>query len=108
MVNDNPLICTCNLVWLGSWLRKWLRETRKVHRLNYEALLKSYSNVKLTKCKIYPESINNSQSSDRYESISLIDLYPSDLNCKSLYPRLIATPWLMAFMLIMNSIFKRD
>lgn len=30
-VEGNPLQCDCGLVWLGHWLRRWLRETSQVN-----------------------------------------------------------------------------
>ena len=30
-VSNNPLQCDCGLVWLGHWLRRWLRETAQVN-----------------------------------------------------------------------------
>lgn len=35
-VVGNPLQCECGLVWLGHWLRRWLREVSHVHSLTDE------------------------------------------------------------------------
>lgn len=37
-IAGNPLQCECGLVWLGHWLRRWLRETAQVNLLNKEEL----------------------------------------------------------------------
>ncbi|ETN64579.1 GPCR class b orphan receptor 1 [Anopheles darlingi] len=33
-VSNNPLQCECGLVWLGHWLRRWLRETAQVNLIS--------------------------------------------------------------------------
>lgn len=33
-IYGNPLQCECGLVWLGHWLRRWLREVSHIHNLN--------------------------------------------------------------------------
>lgn len=35
-IYGNPLQCECGLVWLGHWLRRWLREVCHVHSLTDE------------------------------------------------------------------------
>uniref|UniRef100_T1JRB4 LRRCT domain-containing protein n=1 Tax=Tetranychus urticae TaxID=32264 RepID=T1JRB4_TETUR len=47
LLEDNPLICSCDITWLGSWLRKWLKETRKIHLLNHETFLSTESKARL-------------------------------------------------------------
>lgn len=32
----NPLQCDCGLVWLGHWLRRWLRETAQMNAISKE------------------------------------------------------------------------
>lgn len=33
-VSENPLQCECNLIWLGHWQRRWLREISHIHSLS--------------------------------------------------------------------------
>ena len=30
-LQDNPWRCSCENIWLGSWLRRWMRETLQLH-----------------------------------------------------------------------------
>lgn len=30
-LQGNPWRCSCENVWLGSWLRRWMRETLQLH-----------------------------------------------------------------------------
>lgn len=33
-LSGNPLQCDCGLVWLGHWLRRWLRETTQIYMIS--------------------------------------------------------------------------
>lgn len=35
-ISGNPLQCDCGHVWLGHWLRRWLRETAQINIINKE------------------------------------------------------------------------
>ena len=30
-IQGNPWLCTCENSWLGTWLRRWMRETLQLH-----------------------------------------------------------------------------
>lgn len=30
-LQGNPWVCSCENVWLGAWLRRWMRETLQLH-----------------------------------------------------------------------------
>ncbi|XP_049854700.1 chaoptin-like [Schistocerca gregaria] len=36
LLSGNPWTCDCGLVWLGHWLRRWLRETLQIHTVVVE------------------------------------------------------------------------
>ena len=35
-LQDNPWQCSCENVWLGEWLRRWMRETLQLHTSGVE------------------------------------------------------------------------
>lgn len=37
-ISGNPLQCECGLVWLGHWLRRWLRETTQINLINKDEM----------------------------------------------------------------------
>lgn len=49
-IYGNPLQCECGLVWLGHWLRRWLREVSHIHNLNDEEYkeMVEVSNIQIT------------------------------------------------------------
>ncbi|XP_055681985.1 chaoptin [Lutzomyia longipalpis] len=68
-VSGNPLQCDCGLVWLGHWLRRWLRETVQIHLVTKDeqqimsrqargnTCLDPISGKKLTFLEIFPEDL---------------------------------------------------
>lgn len=36
----NALQCDCGLVWLGHWLRRWLRETAQMNMISKDEMKK--------------------------------------------------------------------
>ncbi|GAB0098568.1 insulin-like growth factor-binding protein complex acid labile subunit [Sergentomyia squamirostris] len=68
-VSGNPLQCDCSLVWLGHWLRRWLRETVQIHLVTKDeqqimsrqargsTCLDPISGKKLTFLEIFPEDL---------------------------------------------------
>ncbi|CAL1267963.1 unnamed protein product [Larinioides sclopetarius] len=71
LLEDNPWICSCELLWMGKWLRRWLRETFHVHMLSTEAMLYVTSVARKTKCLVPSTNV----------SISVIDLWSADIYC---------------------------
>ncbi|XP_055951250.1 chaoptin-like [Argiope bruennichi] len=71
LLEDNPWICSCELLWMGKWLRRWLRETFHVHMLSTEAMLYVNSVARKTKCSVLNTNV----------TISVIDLKSSDIHC---------------------------
>ncbi|XP_046665622.1 carboxypeptidase N subunit 2-like isoform X1 [Homalodisca vitripennis] len=37
LLHDNPWLCDCGLVWIGHWLRRWLRESLQIHTAPLDA-----------------------------------------------------------------------
>lgn len=37
-LHGNPLQCDCGLVWLGHWLRRWLRETAQINAISKDEM----------------------------------------------------------------------
>lgn len=93
LLEENPWNCTCNLLWLGQWLRRWLRETFHVNMLSIEAAL--YVNTVSRNAKCFLIGSNT--------SISIIDLRKSDVQCEraiSLAASLVPCYWTIVAMFI--------
>ncbi|XP_071039126.1 chaoptin-like isoform X1 [Parasteatoda tepidariorum] len=69
-LEDNPWSCSCELLWMGDWMRRWLRETFRVHVLNVEASLYVNNVAKKATC-----SFKNNVT------YSIVHLKESDVNC---------------------------
>ncbi|GIX91851.1 chaoptin [Caerostris extrusa] len=72
LLEDNPWACSCELVWMGKWLRRWLRETFHVHMLSIEAMLYVNSVARKTRCSVPNTNI----------TFAVIVLRPSDIHCQ--------------------------
>ncbi|KAG8187144.1 hypothetical protein JTE90_004887 [Oedothorax gibbosus] len=72
LLENNPWRCSCDLLWLGKWLRRWLRETFHLHMLSAEAELYVNGMARKATCSL---PINNNSLA------SIIDIKEADLNC---------------------------
>ncbi|XP_015910441.2 chaoptin [Parasteatoda tepidariorum] len=73
LLEDNPWNCSCELLWLGRWMRRWLRETFHVHMLSVEAAI--YVNTVSRKATCSIQGTNT--------SIAIVDLRKSNVNCEA-------------------------
>lgn len=89
---NNPVQCDCGLVWLGHWLRRWLRETaqmnvvtRKESRLMLEVRLTSILIIFLNNLLllIFSQRAKRNTCIDPLtgQAMSFLDLFPEDLLC---------------------------
>ncbi|KAG7172303.1 Chaoptin-like 1 [Homarus americanus] len=70
-LEGNAWTCECSLVWLGHWLRRWLRETLQIHT----AMLKGAQQVHtLARAATCFEPTTGQQ-------VPLLDLHSEDLGC---------------------------
>ncbi|KAF6214746.1 hypothetical protein GE061_009489 [Apolygus lucorum] len=69
MLGGNRWICDCGLVWVGHWLRRWLRESLELHS----------SAVDPQVLAIVREAVCIEPRSQQF--IPLIDLHPETLSC---------------------------
>lgn len=70
MLSDNPWNCDCGLIWLGHWLRRWLRETVQIHTVVLEVAQHMQELIREAKC---------TDSTGR--QVAIVDLFPEDLSC---------------------------
>uniref|UniRef100_A0A336MLY2 CSON003104 protein n=1 Tax=Culicoides sonorensis TaxID=179676 RepID=A0A336MLY2_CULSO len=70
-IAGNPLQCECGLVWLGHWLRRWLRETAQVNILNKEELKQMLLKSRDSTCT---DVITG-------KKLSFLEIFPEDLLC---------------------------
>ncbi|XP_050434615.1 chaoptin [Adelges cooleyi] len=73
-LDDNPLQCDCGLLWLGQWLRRWLREAVQVHTLGMAEAQMAHSTVRRVMC---------SDPRNGGARVPVADIYPEDLRCKA-------------------------
>ncbi|KAK7590169.1 hypothetical protein V9T40_001782 [Parthenolecanium corni] len=73
ITKDNPWSCDCGLVWLGHWLRRWLRETVEIHTL----VIKEAQQME----EMAREATCLDQRTNKH--IPILDLHPEDLSCQA-------------------------
>lgn len=72
LLEDNPWVCGCGIVWLGSWIRRWMRETLRVQMLHFDGFLYAQNLARRTVCTLPGTNT----------TIPLVDLDPSEFGCK--------------------------
>ncbi|VVC30144.1 Hypothetical protein CINCED_3A012200 [Cinara cedri] len=73
-LDDNPLQCDCGLLWLGQWLRRWLREAVEVHTLGMAETQLAQWTVRRAMC---------TDPRNGGARVPVADIYPEDLRCKA-------------------------
>lgn len=71
ILKGNPWTCDCGLVWLGHWLRRYLRETKQIHTVVLEGALQMHSLAREATCT----------DPRTGQQTPIPDLYPEDLRC---------------------------
>ncbi|XP_066905092.1 chaoptin [Halyomorpha halys] len=72
LLKDNPLTCDCSLVWLGHWLRRWLRESLLIQTADPEISARLTGAAREASCR------------DRDgRRTALLDLRPEHLSCQA-------------------------
>ena len=69
ILEDNPLVCDCNLLWLSQWMREVFTEMKSI---NVEAAIHAKSKLSLSQCA-RPLCYNNAQ---QYSSTTNITTLP--------------------------------
>jgi hypothetical protein len=71
ILKGNPWTCECGLVWLGHWLRRWLRETMQIHTVVLEGAQQMQNLAREATCT----------DPRTGQQTPILDLYPEDLSC---------------------------
>ncbi|KAF4518519.1 hypothetical protein B566_EDAN004263 [Ephemera danica] len=71
VLKGNPWTCDCGLVWLGHWLRRWLRETVQIHTVALEGAQHIQALAREAVCT----------DPRTGQQTPMVDLYPEDLSC---------------------------
>ncbi|KAH9414512.1 Leucine Rich Repeat [Dermatophagoides pteronyssinus] len=82
ILEDNPLVCDCNLLWLSQWMREVFTEMKSI---NVEAAIHAKSKLSLSQCA-RPLCYNNAQ---QYSSTSNITTTSSSSPLKQSYVSII-------------------
>ncbi|XP_053695607.1 chaoptin [Sabethes cyaneus] len=70
-ISNNPLQCDCGLVWLGHWLRRWLRETAQVNLIPKEEMRQMMRRAKRSTCT---DPLTKRR-------LPFLEMFPEDLLC---------------------------
>ena len=82
ILEDNPLVCDCNLLWLSQWMREVFTEMKSI---NVEAAIHAKSKLSLSQCA-RPLCYNNAQ---QYSSTSNVTTTTSSSPLKQSYVSII-------------------
>ncbi|CAB0013331.1 unnamed protein product [Nesidiocoris tenuis] len=100
LLAGNPLSCDCSLVWIGHWLRRWVRESLVIHTADHETGHRLLRAVREATCR------------DRSgRAVPLFDLHPEHLSCQASAlsaapPR--SLPWPVVIFLPVVLIFRYE
>ncbi|XP_038113193.1 chaoptin [Culex quinquefasciatus] len=70
-MSNNPLQCDCGLVWLGHWLRRWLRETAQVNLIPKDEMKQMIRRAKRSTCT---DPLTGRR-------LPFLEIFPEDLLC---------------------------
>lgn len=73
LLENNPWVCSCGLVWLGHWIRRWMRETLRVQMLHFDGFLYTQNLARRTVCSVPGTN----------KTIPLVDLELATFGCNS-------------------------
>ncbi|XP_052867194.1 chaoptin [Anopheles cruzii] len=89
-VSNNPLQCECGLVWLGHWLRRWLRETAQVNLISKDEMKQMIRRAKKSTCT---DPLTGRR-------LPFLEIFPEDLLCHASALSSLALKLRFRFMLI--------
>ncbi|XP_058121652.1 protein artichoke [Anopheles ziemanni] len=89
-VSNNPLQCECGLVWLGHWLRRWLRETAQVNLIPKDEMKQMIRRAKKSTCT---DPVTGKR-------LPFLEIFPEDLLCHASALSSLALKLRFRFMLI--------
>ncbi|XP_035913397.1 chaoptin [Anopheles stephensi] len=89
-VSNNPLQCECGLVWLGHWLRRWLRETAQVNLIPKDEMKQMIRRAKRSTCT---DPLTGKR-------LPFLEIFPEDLLCHASALSSLALKLRFRFMLI--------
>ncbi|XP_049533169.1 chaoptin [Anopheles darlingi] len=89
-VSNNPLQCECGLVWLGHWLRRWLRETAQVNLISKDDMKQMIRRAKRSSCT---DPLTGKR-------LPFLEIFPEDLLCHASALSSLALKLRFRFMLI--------
>ncbi|XP_074600267.1 uncharacterized protein LOC141854476 [Brevipalpus obovatus] len=82
LVDNNPLDCRCDLLWLTSYFHRWLRDYRRLNMLNYPAILAAETRIRQARCR----------PMDRYNSTSTTPISSQPSPSSSIDEELLSLP----------------
>ncbi|EAT47663.2 AAEL001240-PA, partial [Aedes aegypti] len=89
-ISNNPMQCDCGLVWLGHWLRRWLRETTQVNPIQKDEMRKMIRRAKRSTCT---DPLTGRR-------LPFLEMFPEDLLCHASALSSLALKLRIRFMVI--------
>ncbi|XP_058450252.1 chaoptin [Malaya genurostris] len=89
-ISNNPLQCDCGLVWLGHWLRRWLRETAQVNLIPKDEMKQMMRRAKRSTCT---DPLTGRR-------LPFLEIFPEDLLCHASALSSLALKLRFRFMII--------
>ncbi|XP_062706182.1 chaoptin isoform X2 [Aedes albopictus] len=89
-ISNNPMQCDCGLVWLGHWLRRWLRETTQVNPIQKDEMRKMIRRAKRSTCT---DPLTGRR-------LPFLEMFPEDLLCHASALSSLALKLRFRFMII--------
>lgn len=107
LLDDNPLICECSLLWISDWLRKWIYDMRII---NFEAAVQAYSIAHQSTCSIHTNESNESIQNygEKIKRISILDLRSNEITCENQSINCIVNNAVLAVILFINLKLQAD
>ena len=102
-MDDNPLHCDCDLIWISDWMKRLISDMRVV---NIEAALQAHTMASMSQCIVhFPIPISDFDNTSHHEiqnmrKISLLDLRSEDILCENISFKVTSNGFLIILLIV--------